>query len=178
MDNLEKYIKENRNHFDDRHPPAEIWEQIAARLTQKREDVRRIAMWKWMSAAAVTLALVMCGIVAGMYMGRSGNSQNPAYAEFMQAQQYYNVEFNKKKSELSQYAYDPEVDRDLQELDKIYGELSNEFMTTKEPDKSELINAMIQIYKTRIALLERVLNRIEQNNNEKQIHHEDENVRI
>jgi hypothetical protein len=95
----------------------------------------------------------------------------------MQAQQYYNVEYNKKKSELSQYTYDPVLEKDLEELDKMYDELSREFMNTKEPDKTELINAMIQIYKTRIELLERVLSRIQQNDTE-QIRHKDEKIKI
>ena len=177
MDNLEKYIKSNRDKFDDRNPDPMFWDQIAARLPQQRHD-RRIVAWKWMAAAAVVLALVMGGVVAGMYMGRDPMSANPAYAEFMQAQQYYNVEYNKKKSELAQYTYDPVLDKDLQELDKIYNQLSEEFRTTSEPDRTELINAMIQIYKTRIELLERVLNKIEQNKNGTQIKNADENVRI
>ena len=177
MDNLEKYIKANRDQFDDRHPDPSLWDQIAGRLPHTRDDHRRVAMWKWMSAAAVTLALVMCGVVAGMYMGGNRGLNDPAYAEFMQAQQYYNVEYNKKKTELSQYTYDPVLEKDLEELDKMYDELSKEFLNTKEPDKTELVNAMIQIYKTRIDLLERVLNKIQQNNNE-QIHHEDEKIKI
>ena len=111
-------------------------------------------------------------------MGRGSAAQNPAYAEFMEAQKYYHVEYDKKKSELSNYTYDPEVDRDLKELDKIYEDLSKEFQNAAEPDKSELVNAMIQIYKTRIALLERVLQKIEQNDNEKLIHDEDEKINI
>ncbi len=177
MDRLEKYIKSHRDQFDDRNPDPALWDQIASKLPQKHDDSRRIAMWKWMSAAAVTLALVMCGVVAGMYMGNHRGSQNPVYAEFMQAQQYYNVEYNKKKSELSQYAHDPVLEKDLQELDKMYDGLSKEFQTTSEPDKTELINAMIQIYKTRIELLERVLNKIEKYNDD-QIQHEDEKVKI
>ncbi|HLF65010.1 MAG TPA: hypothetical protein VI603_14695 [Saprospiraceae bacterium] len=178
MDRLEKYIQTHRDQFDDRNPDPAIWDQIATRLPQKRDEHRHIAMWRWMSAVAVALALVMCGVVAGMYMGNNRVAQNPAYAEFMQAQQYYDVEYNKKKSELSQYVYDPVLDKDLQELDKMYEALSQEFLNTKEPDKTELINAMIQIYKTRIELLERVLNRIEQNKDEKQLQYEDENVKI
>lgn len=176
MDKLEKYIQTNRDQFDDRNPDPAIWDQINARLPQRRVE-RHIVMWKWMSAAAVALVLVLSGVVAGMYMGRDSKSQDPAYAEFMQAQQYYTVEYNKKKSELSQYTYDPEVDKDLQELDKMYEELSQEFLTTQKPDKSELVNAMIQIYKTRIELLERVLHRIEQNKQEKQTL-QDENIKI
>jgi hypothetical protein len=175
MDKLEKYIRTNRDQFDDRNPDPAIWNQIMSRLPQKPVE-HRIVMWKWMSAAAVGLVLILSGVIAGLYMGREGESKNPAYAEFMQAQQYYNVEYDKKKSELSEYTYDPEVDRDLKELDKMYEELSQEFLNTKEPDKSELVNAMIQIYKTRIELLERVLNRIE-NKQEKQPL-KDENIKI
>lgn len=177
MDKLEKYITGNRDQFDDRNPDPAIWDRIETQLPGRRVE-RRIMMYKWVSVAAVALVLILSGIIAGMYMGRGSAAQNPAYAEFMEAQKYYHVEYDKKKSELSNYTYDPEVDRDLKELDKIYEDLSKEFQNAAEPDKSELVNAMIQIYKTRIALLERVLQRIEQNDNEKQIHDEDEKINI
>jgi hypothetical protein len=131
-----------------------------------------------MSAAAIGLVLILSGVIAGMFMGRSSINQNPAYAELMEAEQYYNIEYNKKKSELSQYTYDPELDRDLKELDKMYEDLSKELKVAGEPDRAELINAMIQIYKTRIELLERVLGKMEQNNNEKQINQENEDLNI
>ena len=178
MGNLEKFIKAHRDQFDDSNPDPALWDRIASRLPQQRDNTRRIIMWKWIAAAAVVVALVMSGVVAGLYMGRGTPGQNPDYAEFMQAQQYYNLEYNKKKSELSHYAYDPMVDKDLNELDEMYTDLSKEFMTTDEPDKSELINAMIQIYKSRIALLECVLNRIEQSNNEIQLYQDEEKVKI
>jgi hypothetical protein len=178
MDNFEKYIGKNREAFDDRHPAPGIWDQISSRLPAPVKEGRRIVMWKRASIAAAVVALLMCGVAAGLYMGGQRVGENPAYAEFVQAQQYYTVEYNKKKSELAQYNYDPELDRDLKELDRMYEELSSEFQTTKEPDKSELINAMIQIYKTRIELLSRVLERIEQHNNERQIDHEADNINI
>lgn len=177
MDKLEKYITNNRDQFDDRNPDPSIWDRIESHLPRRQVE-RRIMFYKWVSVAAVSLVLILSGIIAGLYMGQGSIAQNPAYAEFMEAQQYYHIQYDKKKSELSNYAYDPEVDKDLQELDKIYEELSKEFQNAAEPDKSELVNAMIQIYKTRIALLERVLGKIEQNDNEKQIHDNDEKINI
>ena len=176
MDNLEKYIRENRDQFDDKFPDPALWDHIASRLPQNRTDSRRIVMWKAVSIAAVALVLILSGVIAGIFMGQNRVQDNPEYVEFMQAQQYYNVVYNKKKSELSRYAYDPEVDRDLNEMDKMYNDLSREYLNTDEPDKTELINAMIQVYKKRISLLERVLNRIEQN--ETQSIQEDEKVKI
>jgi predicted CopG family antitoxin len=60
----------------------------------------------------------------------------------------------------------------------MYEDLSKELKVAGEPDRAELINAMIQIYKTRIELLERVLGKMEQNNNEKQINQENEDLNI
>lgn len=178
MDQFEKYIRSNREQFDDRNPDPAIWNQIEARLPQKSATHRRLTMWKTLSIAAVALVLILSGVIAGMFMGRGSLSQDPAYAEFMQAEQYYTVEYNKKKSELAQYQYDPVVDEDLKELDKMYEALAKELTETSQTDKSELINAMIQIYQTRIQLLERVLNKIEQGENEKQINIQNEKTEI
>jgi hypothetical protein len=178
MDRLEQYIRSHREDFDEQNPDPALWEQIASRLPEPQATVRRLVMWKWMTAAAVTLALVMSGVVAGIYMGAGGNTQDPAYAEFLQAQQYYNSEYSKKKSELAQYVQDPEVDRDLKELDQMHAELSAEFSKSTNPDKSELINAMIQVYRTRIELLERVLNKVEKRKSGNPTKHEEDVIKI
>ena len=178
MDRLEKYVNDNRDGFDDKNPDPLIWEQISARLPQPVKTVRHVVMWKWMTAAAVTLALVMCGVVAGMYMGSGGTINDPAYADFLQAQQYYNMEYNKKKSELAQYVSDPEVERDLQDLDLMHEALSEELLNSSTADKTELINAMIEVYRTRISLLERVLNKVERNKSENTGTQKDEIIKI
>lgn len=179
MDRLESFIRENRDGFDDRHPDPRLWARIAAQLPASQYDgSRQILMWKWIAAAAVVVALVMSGVVAGIYMGQGSLGSDPAYAEFLQTQQYYSVEFNKKKSELSRYAYDPQVDKDLQELERVYQELSLELTQADQPNKQELINAMIMVYQSRIELLERVLRKTEQENSAKPTMSEDEKVKI
>lgn len=177
MDNFEKYIKSHRDQFDDRNPDPLVWERISAQLPVSRTEGRRVAMWKLTAAAAAVVALVMMGIVAGMYMNR-GVTMDPAYADFMETQKYYQSQYTEKKSELSQYVYDPEVDEDLQELDRMYQELSEELATTNKPNKSELINAMIEVYRTRIELLERVMTQIENKTNAQPTNLDDENLKI
>lgn len=177
MDNFEKYIKAHRDAFDDRNPDPLVWERIAAQLPAPRAEGRRLAMWKWTAAAAAVIALVMMGIVAGMFIHR-GMGMDPAYAEFIETQKYYQSQYNEKKSELSQYVYDPEVDEDLEELDRMFEELSEELATTNKPNKSELINAMIQVYKTRIELLERVMGQIENKTDEESTDLNNENIKI
>jgi hypothetical protein len=178
MDRLKEYIKSHRAAFDDQNPDPALWDQIASKLPEPRVAVRRLVMWKWMTAAAVIIALVMCGVVAGMYMGSGSGIQNPAYTEFLQAEQYYNSQYNKKKSELAQYVHDPEVDRDLNKLDQMHAELSAELMKSSNPDKTELINAMIQVYRTRIELLQRVLNNVERQKNGNPKSHEEDIIKI
>jgi len=178
MDRLEEYIRTNRDGFDDKNPDPMIWEHISARLPHQARTVRHVVMWKWMTAAAVTLALMMSGVVAGMYMGSGRTIADPAYADFLQAQEYYNMEYNKKKSELEQYVSDPEVERDLQDLDLMHDDLSQQLLNSTSPDKTELINAMIEVYRTRIKLLERVLNKVERNKSENTGTQEDEIIKI
>src|SRR5690606_10880098 len=97
---------------------------------------------------------------------------------FMEAQKHYQAEYAQKKAELAQYVHDPEVDKDLQEMDRMFEELSAELHSASRPNKSELINAMIQGYRTRIDLLERILKKIEEGQNVKPSTLDDENVKI
>ena len=175
MDQLERFIQDNRSAFDDRNPDPALWSAIESRLPQ--HEARRITLWKAVSVAAVGLVLVLSGVIAGMYLTRSGFEDTAEYAEFRQAEQYYSVQFDRTRANLSQYTYDPAIDEDLAELDIIYQELSQELLKGEHPNKNEIIEALIQNYQTRLSILERILERIEEGNETLQID-EDETEKI
>lgn len=178
MDRLEEFIKSHRAEFDDRQPDAGVWQRIAAQLPEQRPAHRQVYLWKLVATAAVMLVLILCGVVAGMYMSQGRMSQNGAYAEFFQAQQYYQSQYDRKKTELAHFAYDPEIDADLRELDNIYEDLLKELTQSNPRNRDELIYALIQNYKTRIQLLERILDMKEQNAPNIQTPTQDENLKI
>ncbi len=177
MDRLEQYIRTHRDAFDDQNPDPAVWETIAERLPRQRAH-RRVAMWKAMSVAAVGLVLLMSGIMAGLFMGRDTGLNSPEYAEFMRARQYYDAQYQMKKERFDTFVADPDVDKDLKELDKIYQDLSGQLEQSGQPNREELINALIQIYQARIQLLERVLDRVEDARQDLEFNTDNEKIKI
>lgn len=160
MDQLEKFIKNNRAEFDSSNPDPGLWNAIDDRLPRK--EAKRLTIWKLTSVAAVGLVLILSGVIVGMSMSDNNMESTAEYMEYREAQQYYNMQLQQRVSALSQYTYDPTIDDDLGELQEVYNELTTELEDGMEPNKNDIIQALIQNYQTRVNLLERVLERLEE----------------
>jgi len=160
MDQLEKFVRNNRAEFDSSNPDPGLWNAIEDRLPQK--EAKRFSIWKLTSVAAVGLVLVLSGVIVGMSMNNDNVKSTAEYMEFREAEQYYNMQLQQRVSALSTYTYDPTIDDDLAELKEVYNELTTELEDGMEPNKNDIIQALIQNYQTRVDLLERVLERLEE----------------
>ncbi|MDX1407520.1 MAG: anti-sigma factor [Saprospiraceae bacterium] len=176
MDQLEKFIHEHRNRFDDRSPDPALWSAIEARLPG--QEKRRVVMWKWVAAAAVGLVLILSGVIAGLSINHPDFMDTAEYQEFREAEHYYSVQLSDRLTQLSNYEYDPAIDTDIRELNTIYEELTAELLRGVHPDKNQVIEALIQNYQTRIELLERVLRRMDQGNQRMQTNNDEETTKI
>ena len=177
MDRLEQYIRDNRDRFDTANPDPALWNNIEQRLPQRKS--RQVIMWRSVAAAAVALLLIMSGIVVGTQMERADAVYTAEYDEFRQAEQYYRVQLNEKVDALQQYTHDTDVESDLNELESLYNELSQELEDGMHPNQDDIIQALIQNYQTRIDLLEKILNRLEEGENQSQLtSDEDENIKL
>ena len=68
---------------------------------------------------------------------------------------------------------------DLEELQNVYDQLTTELEDGMAPNQNDIIQALIQNYQTRIELLERVLNRLEEGREQMKLtSEEDENLEI
>lgn len=160
MDQLEKFIRNNKAEFDSSNPDPGLWNAIEDRLPRK--EAKRLTIWKLTSVAAVGLVLVLSGVIVGMSMNSNSVKSTAEYMEFREAEQYYNMQLQQRVSALSTYTYDPTIDDDLAELKEVYNELTTELEDGMEPNKNDIIQALIQNYQTRVDLLERVLERLEE----------------
>ena len=160
MDQLEKFIKNNRAEFDSSNPDPGLWNAIDDRLPRK--EAKRLTIWKLTSVAAVGLVLILSGVIVGMSMSDNNMESTAEYMEYREAQQYYNMQLQQRVSALSQYNYDPTIDDDLDDLQEVYKELTTELEDGMVPNKNDIIQALIQNYQTRVDLLERVLERLEE----------------
>ncbi len=160
MDQLEKFVRNHRAEFDSNNPDPGLWTAIEDRLPAK--EAKHFTIWKLTSVAAVGLVLILSGVIVGMNMNNNSVTSTAEYIEFREAEQYYNMQLQQRVSALAEYQYDPTIDDDLDELKEVYNDLSAELEDGMEPNKNDIIQALIQNYQTRVDLLERVLEKLEE----------------
>lgn len=159
-DKLKKFLLENRSSIDDEIPGLHIWSNIEQNLPNKR--ARSITLWKWTAAAAVALLLIASGVIIGLSNSMGNNQEQLVMREYAETESYYVSQVNEKLMAVERQLHDPILKEDLRQLDEIYEELKLELIQTENPNKSEIINAMIMNYQTKVAILEKVLERIEE----------------
>ncbi len=165
MDNLEKFISENRADFDDKSPPARVWDKIEGK---SKPEVKKITFWRGFRVAAAVLLLLTTGAAMGIAFMNNQNASslasNTLTNEFLEVERYYQKEINVKVKRLtSMKDYDTSVNEDLEQLDLSISELKAEIADAPKGSEEEIISTMINNYKTKVELLERILDRMENN---------------
>lgn len=165
-DHIEDFIRNNRAELDLDEPSSSLWLGIEQRIPSASKRM----LLRYMSAAASVMIL----IVASYFVGVRSNSPSlhedlfaseAQFQEFKEASNYYITTIDHKTSQAKEAGMDKEVMNDLKQLDEVYNELRNELITTEYKDKEYLINLMINNYKTKINILERIINKKEKNEN-------------
>lgn len=175
-DRLERFVRDNREEFDDLNPSDSLWGKIADKLpetdpvfagSQLRKASRRQKLFfDWRIAAAV---LVMIGVSYLFYLNREyGLTRDPKVAmmapgharEFNQ----YTLAIDEKRNELiSLTSQNPELYKefatDLERLEKSYQSLRSEL--PQAPDKQALIKAMVENLQWQVELLNQQLSILE-----------------
>ncbi|QJW91785.1 hypothetical protein HNV11_21590 [Spirosoma taeanense] len=195
-DNLERFIRDNREAFDDREPPGSLWQKIEAGLEQQKPADQRTNTspfrqihktnsrlgglqigWPsldWRVAASVAVLLLAGSFLYMNYQyGVTRQPEvlaaSPAYAK--EVVQYTRL-IDDKRAELKQMTEDnpalyQQFATDLDRLERSYQSLKADL--PKNPNQEVLIQAMIQNLQIQINLLNeqlRVIQRIKQQTNE------------
>lgn len=168
MKNLEQYIRDNKQAFDDKSPDRSIWLSIEGELNRK-EKTWIIAIKPWKAAAATVLVL-SCGVLIGLNF-RSDKTQldyarNKDFEQFKDTENYYQTQVNLKLSEINDPQAKINVMNDLKQLDEIYSELKAEIIRSGYTNSDIILEAMIKNQKTKTEILENILNKQNQIKNE------------
>lgn len=183
--NLKKFIRENRNEFDDKHPPANVWEKIEGSLIPGKEKKKSIIrpLYKWTMAAAAVL-VISTGVYFVIFDKKNDAGSvvtpGPAGTESVemgitpQITQFVKM-IDMKQTELKTLAAEqPELYRkftsDLDQLDSSYNTLKNRLNAA--PNREMLLEAMIQNLQLQLSVLNQQLNIINQIKQSKKNSHE------
>ncbi len=170
---LEAFILQNRSAFDSDLPAHQVWENIEKNLHQNTPNgqpilqPRSFSVWRTaLTRVAAALALLVAGIGIGTWTsgaGRetSGMAMSQVSNEYAELERFYQLEIEKKSEKLSVFAGQREaVEVDLNQIDATLKELQTELAHAPEANREQIIRAMIANYKTKIAILEKVLHHV------------------
>lgn len=166
-DSLENFIRENREALDSEIPDLKVWANIT-KATPTKAKIVGIGWQRALLRAAASVALLIVGLTAGIWYARSGEPAAMAMSEvsneYAELEQYFQRDIAGKTQKLATFtgSQPVEVNQDLQQLDNVMAELRQELANVPEGNREQVIRAMIENYKAKAAILERVLERLEQ----------------
>ncbi|WP_235297530.1 hypothetical protein [Portibacter marinus] len=167
-DRLEDFIRNHRSELDIDEPSVNVWNEIEGHIPSSK----RRMLWSGLSVAASVLVLIVAAYFLGISKGQQTISQDmfaseTEFKEFQEASDYYMTTIDHKMDQVQQLGIDEDVANDLKQLDEVYEELKEEMLTSEYENKEILINLMINNYKTKIDILERIISK--KNSNESKI---------
>lgn len=169
---LESFIKQNREMFDAGLPQGPVWENISKSLPKPKALKVHIGWQRSIMRIAASLALLVTGIGAGIWYERqdgtaSGMAMSEVSGEYKELEQYYQRDISVKREKLASFtgSQPAEVGEDLEQLDALMDQLRLELADVPPGNREQVVRAMINNYKAKTAILQRVLERLEQSNN-------------
>jgi hypothetical protein len=168
-DGLECFIRQNREALDAGMPDLRVWGNIARQVPGAKPAARRVALhWpQHLRRVAAALALLVAGIGIGMFYAQTSNTGDMAMgelsSEYKELEQYYQRNIAVKQEQLARFTGNrpAEVTEDLAQLDRMMGELRQELANVPPGNREQVVRAMIENYKAKTSILERVLERLE-----------------
>ena len=168
QNDLEKFILDNRDAFDDARPSLKLWANIEKDLNKEKAPSRSLQHRRpWYQIAATVLVLLSLGGVGGAYLNQQ--TQQPTAQsmieevapEFSEMEQYYNQRIQENYARLTAHTQDPEIDADLQQLDNAMAELREDLTNAPSGREEMIVQQLIESYRLKLQILERILERIE-----------------
>ena len=170
---LETFLTENRSQLDAAVPDLRVWSNIERALPAGQPAMRvlHVNFGRQLMRAAAAIALIITCFSAGMWYARNGSADGMAMGEvsneYAELEDYYRRDISAKQEKLASFASqnDPVLD-DLAQLDNMMAELKHELANVPEGNREQVIRAMIDNYKAKTAILEKVLEHIQHQNQE------------
>lgn len=168
-DELKIFTDQQRDSFEAYQVDADdLWGEIETRLEQEDNKTRRLSWTIVLKVAAVFL--VLCTVGFGFYlnterlaMQKYGIALHNISSDLADTEAFYASQINEKIEliELMSGELDPAIQAQLELLDEEYKSLRSDLKDNA--DSEEVINAMIEYYRLKLSMLEKILNEIQKN---------------
>lgn len=166
-DPLERFIREHREALDSEVPDLKVWANIV-KETPAKAKIIGIGWQRSLLRAAASVALLVTGLGLGIWYARSSEPDAMAMSdvsnEYAELEHYFQNDIAGKTQKLATFtgSQPAEVHEDLDQLDNMMAELKLELANVPEGNREQVVRAMIENYKAKAAILERVLERLEE----------------
>ena len=175
-DELENFVLDRREAFDDAIPSLKVWADIDRELS-KRSVSKPLTFQRFFKVAAAVAAILVVGGFGGSMFTRWQQANPVAIIEqvnpeYLELEQYYRQQISTKVQQLARYEPNGSFMSDMKKMDKVnqqfgmdeykkmdqvMAELKEELCVAPKGQEEEIIATMIQTYQTKVAILERVL---------------------
>lgn len=166
MESLKKYIRKNRDSFEEKEPLDGHFDRFRQKL-ETRKPARKVNLFMVAAAAAIA-GLILTGTLGILYNSSSLSRYNAnelslsvLSPELKEVEDYYqsqiNTKYNQIKSlkENSSPEVESEVSSAINDMDLGYYLLKKDLSSS--PKQERIVSAMIQQYQTRIDMLDQIL---------------------
>ncbi len=170
---LEKFIHDQRDAFDDARPSLKLWAAIEKDLeAEGTSSVRQIRIHRpWYQIAAAIVVLLSLGGIGGTYLSQQDSEPvaqgliEQIAPEFGEMELYYNQKIKDNYARLAAYTQDSEIDADLAQMDQAMAELRADLADAPSGREEQIVQQLIESYRLKLQILERILERIENTDN-------------
>lgn len=158
-DPLKSYIESNRSDFEVFPFDEEAgWNDIASKIQPVKTKSRRLKPWLYVAASVLLVA------VFGVSVIQPNQVESTYTSEIMEAKNYYQQMVDGKISLVKSLVDDEELFADLEAMDLAFEELESDLKD--DVDNEEVVAAMIDNYRLKLKILEKILEELEQNEHE------------
>ncbi|MGB0929529.1 MAG: hypothetical protein ACPGVB_02050 [Chitinophagales bacterium] len=174
-DPLERFVQEHRDEFDLKEPSFELWDRIADSLPPDKEESAPKMVPLRLVFRMAAMVVVVLGAALMLFFQSSDNSNDirlkgqsialhDISPELAEVEQHYVALIEAKlvtlkSSEILNGADYQSLIHEMEDLDKDYEELKKELRNSL--DKEQVIEAMIQNYRLRLKILEKMLQQVQ-----------------
>lgn len=160
--NLEDFIREHRNEFEQEGPSPMLWDKLEQQLpVKKKQGIVRALGRNWLKVA-VAIFLLINGAFVWQFLNYKNRHQGieQLAPEVDEAGVYYSSQIEQRLERIKEYppealGLDSTVKRELQLKNDTYLMLEKELQNN--PGNERIRAAMIRYYKMKLELLDRIL---------------------
>jgi hypothetical protein len=165
---VENFVRANRADFDTEIPNLKIWAAIDKTVNKSAE--KRLVYRQWFGRIAAAIALLIIGAGGGFYLKTKQEAREIAQTveqiapDFRETERIYKLKVQAELIKLASFQSeaDPSVLADLTQIDEVQQELKQELDDAPVSAREEIVKRLIDNYKIKLGILERVLQHVEE----------------